>query len=738
MKYFSILLLFFFLTSGSFAQPNLPDNGPVYTSEEIPKIHISIHPDSLEELYLEENWYSDHEYPAEFVFESDTQTDTIALIGFRFRGNTSRDKLKKSFKVSFNTFVNGQKYFGLEKLNLNAEVNDPAMMRSRLCWDLFRERKVPAPRSNHVEVYINEEYFGLYLNTEHIDEEFCELRFGSQGGNLYKCSYPADLGYLGSNPDNYKVALWDSRTYELKTNEELDDYSDLAEFIGFLNLSSDEELRCGLYRYFNVYAYLKVAAVDVLTGNWDGYIYNQNNFYLYHNPTTDQFEYIPYDTDNTWGIDWLDRNWSNRNIYNWSQTGADRPLFNRLMDIDYFRDIFSYHISDLLDNYYFTSVHQNYIQGLQNFIEASALADPYRPLDWDFDESDFLDALDEAAGGHVDYGVSEFAEIRKNAALQQLEDVSISPIPYYVNEDFESFPNTLKIEVGLEGPSCLSGIINYSIDGVQQLSQTISNPDSSLIAEISLPDNFEEISYNVSLTGEGGMSTTLFCSDRTVYNSNVLNLVINEVMTSNNSTIPDEAGEYDDWIELHNPTETIINLDGYYITDNSASSSKFRLPEHDMQPGEYVLIWADRDLHDGPFHANFRLNASGEEVLLFKSEPGGIRYIDGTDVPALPSDYSYGRETDAALPWVLFANPTPGASNSEFLSTASIGSESRLVYPNPVSDVLFFGIETDYQILTIDGRIIAGGSGEYFDVSDLDDGIYLIRCPIFVQTFIKK
>ncbi|HKK38405.1 MAG TPA: CotH kinase family protein, partial [Cryomorphaceae bacterium] len=189
MKRLSILGLFVFSFFQVLAQPNLPENGHVYTAEEIPKVHISIDADSLEDLYLEENWYSDHEYPASFVFETSSQIDEISVVGFRFRGNTSRDKIKKSFKVSFNTFVQGQKYFGLEKLNLNAEVNDPAMMRSRLCWELFNNLGVPAPRSNHVEVYVNGDYYGLYLNTEHIDEEFCELRFGSQGGNLYKCSY---------------------------------------------------------------------------------------------------------------------------------------------------------------------------------------------------------------------------------------------------------------------------------------------------------------------------------------------------------------------------------------------------------------------------------------------------------------------------------------------------------------------------------------------------------------------
>ncbi len=493
MKRLSGFGLLLFSALQALAQPNLPENGPVYTADEIPKVYITIDADSLEDLYLEDNWYSDHEYPASFAFEAEGQTDVISMVGFRFRGNTSRDKIKKSFKVSFNTFVEGQKYFGLEKLNLNAEVNDPAMMRSRLCWDLFHDLGVPAPRSNHVEVYINDEYYGLYLNTEHIDEEFAELRFGSQGGNLYKCSYPADLGYLGNDPENYKLAPWGTRTYDLKTNTEWDDYSDLAEFIGFLNQSSNQDLECGLNTYFNVYSYLKVAAIDVLTGNWDGYIYNQNNFYLYHNPATDQFEYIPYDTDNTWGIDWLDRNWSNRNLYNWSQTGANRPLFNRLMDIDEFRDIFSYHIDDLLENHYFTTVHQSYIENLQSFIEASALADPYRPLDWGFDNNDFLNALDEGAGGHVDYGVLEFAEIRRNTALAQLEFVDIAPIPLRVKEDFEQFPSLFIVEVFLEGPACLSAELNFSLNGIQQETQSVSNPTNSVLFQIALPTDFEEL-----------------------------------------------------------------------------------------------------------------------------------------------------------------------------------------------------------------------------------------------------
>ena len=118
-------------------------------------------------------------------------------------------------------------------MNINGEHNDPTMMRALLSWELMRKIDLPAPSANPVELFINQEYKGLYINVEHIDDEFVQHRFGSDAGNLYKNLYPADLNYRGSNPDSYKFSpSWtDRRTYELKTNTQEDNYSDLATLI---------------------------------------------------------------------------------------------------------------------------------------------------------------------------------------------------------------------------------------------------------------------------------------------------------------------------------------------------------------------------------------------------------------------------------------------------------------------------------------------------------------------------
>jgi len=389
--YISCLL---FLHNSISAQPTFPEDGEVFRDDVVARVDIYIHPDTLNWIY--DNVSSNQEFHSLFIFNNGFVLDTVENIGFRLRGNTSRNSAKKSFKVSFNTFESGRKWYGLEKLNLNGEHNDPSIIRSKLGWDLLREFKVPGARSNHVRVYINEDYYGLYINTEHIDEEFVKSRFGNNDGNLYKCLWPADLDYLGSNPEYYKLTMGDRRVYDLKTNTLLDDYSDLAHFIGILNNTPDEQFLCEIEKAFNVYDYLKIIAIDVFTGNWDGYIYNNNNFYLYHNTSTGKFEYINYDLDNTYGIDFMSRDWGGRNIYDWQQHGNNaRPLYTRMMENQELRDQFSYYmkiLNNLLTNQtnYFP-----HIDSIKDKIDQFVAIDPYYPLDYGYTITDFYNSYDQ-------------------------------------------------------------------------------------------------------------------------------------------------------------------------------------------------------------------------------------------------------------------------------------------------------------------------------------------------------
>ena len=89
------------------------------------------------------------------------------------------------------------------------------------------------------------------------------------------------------------------------TNESIGDFSKLARFINILNNTPSGLLADSLESVIEVPGVLQYFAMNILVGEWDDYWSLMNNYYLYHEPTKDIFYLIPYDYDNTYGIDWF-------------------------------------------------------------------------------------------------------------------------------------------------------------------------------------------------------------------------------------------------------------------------------------------------------------------------------------------------------------------------------------------------------------------------------------------------
>ncbi len=188
----------------------------LYDDSEVDEVYITVDSDRLDWIY--ENVESDSLHPATMRYVSEWFDETLNNVGFRLRGNTSRGSEKKSFKLDINYFEQGRNFYGVEKINLNGEHNDPSIIRSKLCWDIYQDLAMRTSRSTHIAVYINEEYYGLYISVEHIDDEFLEKNFSDDSGNLWKCIWPADLTYRGDAPEDYHPYYDDARPYSLKTN----------------------------------------------------------------------------------------------------------------------------------------------------------------------------------------------------------------------------------------------------------------------------------------------------------------------------------------------------------------------------------------------------------------------------------------------------------------------------------------------------------------------------------------
>ena len=143
------------------------------------------------------------------------------------------------------------------------------------------------------------------------------------------------------------------------------------------------------------------------------------------------------------------------------------------------------------------------------------------------------------------------------------------------------------------------------------------------------------------------------------------NLYINEFLARNNSVNSDNHNEYDDWIELYNASDSTIDIAGYFITDDLQEPTKWQISNNSsltsIQPGGFLLLWADDDTAQGDLHLGFKLSGGGEQIGLFA--PDGRTVIDSLSFGPQEADISFGRYPDGAQTWLFFPEPTPEDSN---------------------------------------------------------------------------
>lgn len=140
-------------------------------------------------------------------------------------------------------------------------------------------------------------------------------------------------------------------------------------------------------------------------------------------------------------------------------------------------------------------------------------------------------------------------------------------------------------------------------------------------------------------------------------------LCINEVMPANRAAAFDENGHAGDWIELHNPGDVAVDLAGWSITDDRADPDRHVFGRRSIEPGGFLLLWADDLAGVGDTHLPFSLKANGEEVALFDPEGDASVVAYG----AVHDDFSLARRTDCCTGegcWTHVFRGTPGGSNA--------------------------------------------------------------------------
>lgn len=721
------------LFSGSLittAQIVHPDPGEVFDDSNVPVIQLVIPQTSLDSLYADPE--SNHEYAADFSFITSGLSQGPLRVEIRFRGDTIRHKQKKSFRISFNVDGGIGKFYGLEKLNLNAEINDPSLLRSKLGFTLMREIGLAAPRSNHVRLYINGSYYGVYLNTEQVDENFLKSRFDTNDGNMFRCRDLADLSYIGPHSDYYKFEVDGRRSYALRTNEKWDDYNDLALMINILENNDGALLKSELEEVFNLQQFLKAMAVEVMMGNWDSYSVSSTNYYLYRDQSTGRFEFIPYNLENTLGIDFAGGDWTSRSIYDFQE--GNRPLVEKLMAIDEVKHQYTAYIKSIAA--YMQDDMGAELSRWQAQLAPFVSADTYYPLDWGFSFMNFTNALIQPWGDHVTYGLQSFVDLRLASALS--ECVNADAFPLFSHVRIVPGDKSIGLDWTVEDDAAIqSSTLHYRVDGGEWQSRAATGTAHSdmLSMAVSYTDSIEagaESTMDVYLTTvDAGGQESRFPAEWLSFSYPLVNgpLFINEFMASNLRTIADEFGEYDDWVEIYNGSDEQVWMSDFYLSDENGDPGKYRFPNKFLDSGAFYLVWLDSDTEQGENHATFKITRTGERIRLSGSASTGFPLVDSLSYGEQQTDISFGRVGDGGPSWIYFSDPTPEASNllSGLDNPGSI--DQLILFPNPVRDSWFsLSRPASGSLYSITGqKALEFSNTDRVDVSRLKSGLYILR-----------
>jgi hypothetical protein len=180
-------------------------------------------------------------------------------------------------------------------------------------------------------------------------------------------------------------------------------------------------------------------------------------------------------------------------------------------------------------------------------------------------------------------------------------------------------------------------------------------------------------------------------------------VVINEIQSSNQTTIADDDGDFEDWIELYNAGPDTADISLFGLSDSHEEPFRWVLPESTvLEPGGFLLVWAsgkDRRTPGQPLHTNFSIARDGEEILLsHPALPPGEQRIDEVPPTPIPSDLSWGRVTDGSAEWAYFDRPTPGQPNA-----SSPGFGTILEMPEPSHQAGFHPEPFDLALTSPDG-----------------------------------
>lgn len=679
-------------------------------------------------------------------------------VGVKFKGNSTynANQTKNPWHIELDTYKE-QDYEGYKDIKLANVYKDPSFLRDVLGYQIVRQY-MDAPDANFANLYVNGTLVGLYSNTESISKTFVKDRFGSKKNTFFNCSPPEgaspqsgdypNLVYLGQDSTDYYDA------YEMKSDYGWQDLINLCDTLE--NHTSDIE------NILDVDRAIWMLAFDNAIVNLDSYIGQfSQNYYLYKD---DYGRYLPivWDLNESFGTFSGTGNGTLNNTAAKQQmdhllhsSDADFPLVSKLLSIPTYKKMYLAHLKTMLtENFTNNGSYYTMAQKLRSTIEASVQADPnkfYTYAQFNSNLTTDVQAGGGPGGGGSIPGITNLMNGRYSSLMAQSDFTTTQPsisnvllsngaptvgstitvtatvtneVNVYLRYRSVNGAPFVKVQMYDDGAHN-DGAANDDVFGAD-MAVTATTMDYYIYAENNTIGQFSPAKaqhefYTLSVTG--GITPG--------------DIVINEFMASNDTTKADQDGEYDDWIEIYNNSSSAIDISGYGLSDDFSELDVFTFPSGTtLQPDEYIIVWADGDVNQNGYHADFKISASGETLYLTDTNKN---LIDSVNFGSQNSDEAFGRFPNGTGSFQVLP-ATFGAKNNNGQTTNSIievsNRDNILVYPNPTNALFTIKVESaNYKtnavaVFNSTGVLVYQSTFEQsttIETSHWAEGVYFVR-----------
>lgn len=363
---------------------NLTYISTLFDTSRVHKIDLTIDKDNWNELV--ENASAKNYYSCDVTIDG----ETINNAAVRAKGQNSLmsvgdDSERYSLKLEFDHYTDGGNYHGLDKLALNNVIQDNTYLKDYLVYDMMRFMDVDAPLCSYAALYLNGEYFGLYIAAEGIEESFAQRNYGSNTGKIYK---PDSNNLAGREPDSQLNGTNDVALQY--TDDSFDSYSniwdgavlDITDTDKTRLISSLKQLNEGknLEQAVDIDEVLRYFVVHNFSDNFDSYTGSlMHNYYLREN--NGQLSMIAWDYNLAFG----GFGGSTSGMVNFpidtpvsGTTLEQRPMLGQLLAneeyLEKYHDYFNEFITGYFDSGRFDTVYQQAVNLISSYVKSDPTA----------------------------------------------------------------------------------------------------------------------------------------------------------------------------------------------------------------------------------------------------------------------------------------------------------------------------------------------------------------------------